>query len=51
VEVDATLPSPIGSVSVEISSGVTLSGDHVAVMDTEHVELVVAKGTKLDPQK
>ena len=32
VEDDATLPSPVGSVSVRTSSDVTPRGDHVAVL-------------------
>ena len=51
VEVDAILPSPIGSVSVGISPDEISGGDHVVVMDTETVELFVAKGTKLNSQK
>ena len=51
MEVDATPPPPIDSVSVEISSDVTLGGDQVAIIDTEQVELVAAKGTKLNPRK
>ena len=51
VEVDATLPSPVGSVSVGISPGVTPGGDHVAVLDTEQVDLIAVKGTKLNPGK
>ena len=35
VEIDATLPFLVGSVSVEISPDVTPGGDHVAMMDTE----------------
>ena len=31
LEVDATLPSPVGSVSVRISWDVTSGGDHVVV--------------------
>ena len=38
VEVDAILPSPVGSVSVKTSPDVTSSGDHVARVDTEQVE-------------
>jgi len=38
VEVDVTSPSPVGSVSVENSLNVTLSRDHVASLDAEHVE-------------
>ena len=34
VEVDATPPSPVGSVSVRISPDVAPSGDHVARVDT-----------------
>jgi len=51
VEVDATPPPPVDSVSVEISSDVTLGGDQVAIIDTEQVELVATKGTKLNPRK
>ena len=29
----------------------TLEGNHVAVLDAEHVELVVVKETKKNPQK
>jgi len=49
VEVDATLTSPIGSVSVGISLIVTPGRDHTAVMDTENVKLYAAKETKLNP--
>jgi len=35
VEVDATLPSPVSSVSVGISPVTTPGGDHVNVLDTE----------------
>jgi len=51
VEVHTTLPSPVGMLSVGISPDVTSGGDHVAVMDTEHVELFVVNGTKLNPRK
>ena len=51
VEVDTTPSSPIRSVSIEISSDVTPSGDYVAMMHTEHVELFAAKGTNLYPRK
>ena len=51
MEVDATPPPPIDSVSVEISSDITPSGDHVAMINTEHVELIATKGTKLNPEK
>ena len=37
VEVDATLPSPVGSVSFGMSSNATPGGDHVAVLDAEHI--------------
>ena len=44
MEIGATPPSPVGSVSVEISSDVTPSGeDHVVMMDSELVELVTVK--------
>ena len=48
-EVDATPPSPVGSISVGILPDVTPRGDHVAMMDTEQVELVAAKEIKLNP--
>jgi len=51
VEVDATPPSPVDSVLVGISLDVTPGGDHVVVMDTEHVELIGAKEIKLNPRK
>jgi len=55
VEVDATPPSPAGSVSVEISSDVTLGGDHIAGLDAKQVEdkvvLFAATGTMINPQK
>ena len=58
MEVDATPPSPIGSVSMKTSPGVTLSGDHVASSDAElvedideNVELFVVIGTKVKPRK
>jgi len=35
VKVDATLPSPVGSVSVGISPNVIPGGDHVAVIDSD----------------
>ena len=38
VEVDATPPSPVGSVSVRTSPDVTLGGDHIASFDAEQVE-------------
>ena len=37
VEVDATPPSPVGSVSVKTPPDVTPGGDHVARVDTERV--------------
>ena len=55
MEVDATPPSPDGSVSVEISPVVTLGGDQVTSLDAEQVEekidLIAAEGTKKNPQK
>jgi len=51
VKVDVTPPSPVGSISVGISPNVTSGGDHVVMMDTEHVELFAAKETKLNSQK
>ena len=54
VEVDATPPSPVGSVSVKISPEVTPGEDHIVRVDTEqvkdideNVELFVAIGTKV----
>ena len=42
MEVDAP-SSPVDSILVEISPELILGGDHVAMMDTEEVELVAAK--------
>ena len=57
VEVDATPPSPVGSVSVKTSPDVIPDGDHVARVDTEQVEdidenvkLFTAIGTKVKPR-
>ena len=54
VEVDATPPSPVSSVSVETSPDVTPGGDHVARVDTkqvedinENIELLAAIRTKV----
>ena len=52
VEVDATPPSPVGSVSVGISPDVTPDADRVAILDAESVEqvdLIVVIGTKMNP--
>ena len=38
MEVDATPPSPVGSVLVRTSLDVTPGGDHVASIDVEQVE-------------
>ena len=38
VEVDATPPSPVGSVSVKTSLDVTPGGDHVTSFDAEQVD-------------
>jgi len=38
VEVDATPPSPVSSVSVRTSPDVTPGGDHVASFDAEQVK-------------
>jgi len=58
VEVDATPPSPVGSVLMKTSPDVTPSGDHVARVDTgyvedidENVEVFAAIGTKVKPRK
>ena len=57
MEVDATPPSPVGSVSVKTSPDVIPGGDHVARVDTEqvediaeNVELFAAIGTKVKPR-
>jgi len=54
LEADATPLSPDDSVSIEISSDVTPSGDQIASLDAEHIErkvdLVAAEGTKKNPQ-
>ena len=54
MEIDATPPSPVGSVSVKTSLDVTPGEDHVARVDTEqvedideNVELFAAIGTKV----
>ena len=54
VEVDAILPSPVGSVSVKTSRDMTPGGDYIARVDTEqvediaeNVELFAAIGTKV----
>ena len=46
VNVDATPPSPVGSILVRISSDETPGEDHVVVLDAE---LFVAKETKTNP--
>ena len=51
VKVDVTPPSPVGSISVGISPNVTSGGDHVVMIDTEHIELFAAKETKMNSQK
>jgi len=58
VEIDATPPSPVGSVSVRTSPDVTPGEDHVTSFDTkqvedidENVELFAAIGTKIKPRK
>jgi len=58
VEVNATLPPPVGSVSVRTSPDVTPSGDHVTSFDAEQVEyidenfkLFAAIVTKINPRK
>ena len=57
VEVDATPPPPVGSVSVRTSPDVTPGGDHVSfdaeqIEDIdENVELFAAIGTKIKPRK
>ena len=58
MEIDATPPSSIGSVSVRTSPNVTPGGDHVVSFDAEHVKdidenvkLFAAIGTKITPRK
>jgi len=58
VNVDATLPPPVASVSVRTSPDVTPGGDHVTGLNAEQVEnidenvkLFVAIGTKIKPRK
>jgi len=58
VEVDATSPTSVGSVSVTTSPDVTPGGDHVANFDVElvedndkNVELFAAIGTKINPRR
>ena len=57
VEVDATPPSPVGSVSVRTSPDVTPGADHVVRVSTEqvedideNVELFATIGTKVKPR-
>ena len=58
MEVDATLPPLVGSVSVKISPDVTPGGDHAAGLDAkqvedieEDVELFAAIETKINSRK
>ena len=58
MEVDATPPPPVGSISVRTSPDVTSGGDLVASFDAEQVEdidenvkLFAAIGTKKNPRK
>ena len=58
LEVDATPPSPVGSISVRTSPDVTPGEDHVASFDAEQVEdidenieLFAAIGTKIKYRK
>ena len=58
VEVDATPPPPVCSVSVRTSPDVTPGGDHIASLDTEQVKnideniiLFAAIGTKINPRR
>ena len=54
MEVDATLPSPVGSVSVKTSPDVTPGGDHVARVDTEQVEALMRMSSclqQLEPRQ
>ena len=49
--VDATPSSPVGSVSIGISTDVTPDGDRVVILNAEQVNLIAAKRTKKNPQK
>jgi len=56
VKNDDTLHSPASSVSFWILPNVTLSGNHVADLDVEHVkekvvDFIANKRTKKNPQK
>jgi len=54
VEIDATPHCPVGSISSGIPSVMTLGGDRVADMNTEHVEKDdsdAARVTKENPQR
>ena len=58
VEVDATPPPSVGSVSVRTSLNMIPGGDHIASFDVEqvedidkNVELFAAIGTKMKPRK
>ena len=48
VEVDATPPSTVGSVSVRISQNMTPSRDRADVLDVEQVDLIKAKEIKMN---
>ena len=50
MEIDATPPPTVDSVSVGNSPDVTPGEDHVAMRDAQ-VEFVAAKGIKLNPRK
>ena len=49
VEVDATPPSSVGSVSVKTSPDVTSGGDHVARVDAEQVKTLIRMSSCLHP--
>ena len=49
VEGDATLYSPVSSVSFGISHDVTYDEVCVAILDAEDVDFTVAERTKLNP--
>jgi len=51
VDVDATPPPPVDSLSIGISPNMTPDGDHIAVMDIEQTELVLAIKNQVESTK